>query len=340
MRVGIYGATGYTGVELIRWLRRHPEAEIVFATSRTYAGQRLGDAFAIADDLELVDASAAEPQSCDVVFLCLPHGETTIRTAQDVLAAGARVIDLSNDFRLRDPQQYAVWFKHAHSAPELLSEAVYGLPELYRAQIARARLVANPGCYPTSVILALLPLAQAGLLDNQVIVDAKSGVSGAGRSLSLKTHFVEANENFSPYNVGHTHRHIAEMEQELSTAAGSPVHVIFAPHLLPVSRGILSTCYVRLPRDLEPDAVRALYADQYTDEPFVRLLPAGQLPTLAHTTHTNLCVIGLQPVDDRGNWIVMASEDNLVKGASGQALQNMNIMVGLPETMGLGGRGQ
>jgi N-acetyl-gamma-glutamyl-phosphate reductase len=337
MRIGIYGATGYTGIELIRWLRRHPQAEIAFATSRTYAGKRLSDAFATTDDLPLVDASQADPSACDVAFLCLPHGETTIQTAKMVLEAGARVIDLSNDFRLRNPQQYSTWFKHPHGAPELLEEAVYGLPELYRERIAGARLVANPGCYPTSVLLALLPLAEAGMLDDQVIIDAKSGVSGAGRSLALKTHFAEANENFSPYNVGHTHRHIAEMEQELAVAGGKPVHVIFAPHLLPVSRGIMSTCYVRLPRDFNQDAVRDLYAKRYRGEPFVRVLQTGQLPTLAHVVHTNLCVIGLQPVDDRGNWIVMATEDNLVKGASGQAMQNMNIMFGLPETTGLAG---
>jgi N-acetyl-gamma-glutamyl-phosphate reductase len=269
------------------------------------------------------------------VFLCLPHGPATIAAAQEVLAAGVRVIDLSNDFRLRDPRVYATWFKDPHAAPELLAEAVYGLPEGYRAQIAQARLVANPGCYPTSVLLALLPLAEAGLLDGQVIVDAKSGVSGAGRSLSLKTHFVETNENFAPYNIGHSHRHIAEMEQELAVAAGSPIHVIFAPHLLPVNRGILSTIYVRLARDTDPADVYALYTERYASEPFVRVLPQGQLPTLNHTVHTNLCVIGLQQVDDRGNWIITSSEDNLVKGASGQALQNMNIMFGLPETAGL-----
>jgi N-acetyl-gamma-glutamyl-phosphate reductase len=174
------------------------------------------------------------------------------------------------------------------------------------------------------------------LLDGQVIVDAKSGVTGAGRSLSLKTHFAETHENFAPYNIGHTHRHIAEMEQELA-AAGAPVHVIFSPHLLPVNRGILSTIYVRLPTDLDPDAVRSLYAERYEHEPFVRLLPPGQLPTLNHTVHTNLCVIGIQRVDDRGNWIITSSEDNLVKGASGQAIQNMNVMFGLPETAGLEG---
>jgi N-acetyl-gamma-glutamyl-phosphate reductase len=335
MRIGIYGATGYTGLELIRWLRRHPQAEIVFATSRSYAGQRLSDAFPTTDDLPLVDGSAADPASVDVAFLCLPHGPTTIATATEVLAAGARVIDLSNDFRLRDPESYAAWFKHAHGAPDLLAQAVYGLPEVYREQIKSARIVANPGCYPTSVLLALLPLAQAGLLDGQVIVDAKSGVSGAGRSLSLKTHFVEANENLAPYNIGHTHRHIAEMEQELALAAGSPVHVIFAPHLLPISRGILATIYVHLPADLSFDTVRERYAARYDREPFVHLLPPGQPATIQHTVHTNRCAIGLTQADDRGTWIITSSEDNLVKGASGQAIQNLNVMFGLPETMGL-----
>ncbi len=335
MRIGIYGATGYTGFELIRWLRRHPNAEIVFATSRTYAGKRLSDAFATTDDLPLVDGSEADPGAVDVVFLCLPHGETTIKTAIEVLAAGARVIDLSNDFRLRDAAVYEQWFKHAHGAPDLLDKAVYGLPELYREQIKDARLVGNPGCYPTSVILGLLPLAEAGLLNGQVIVDAKSGVSGAGRSLSLKTHFAETNENFAPYNIGHAHRHIAEMEQELAAVSGSPLHIIFSPHLLPVNRGILSTMSMQLPRDMEADAVRELYTQRYQNEPFVRMLPSGQLPTLQHTTHTNLCAINVQQVDDRGNWIVMASEDNLVKGASGQAIQNMNVMFGVPETAGL-----
>jgi len=337
MRIGIYGATGYTGLELIGWLRRHKHAEIVFATSRTYAGKRLSDAFATTDDLPLHDASDVDASSADVVFLCLPHGETTIATAREALAAGTRVIDLSNDFRLRDAAQYESWFKHPHSAPELLEQAVYGLPELYREQLRGTRLAANPGCYPTSVLLALLPLAEAGLLDGQVIVDAKSGTSGAGRSLSLKTHFVEVNENFAPYNIGHNHRHIAEMEQELSRAAGGPMHVIFSPHLLPVNRGILSTIYLRLPRDLDTAAARGLFEQRYGDEPFVRLLPEGTLPTLRHTAYTNRCAINLQRVDERGNWIVMSSIDNLAKGASSQAVQCMNVMFGLPETEGLTG---
>ncbi|GAC1356579.1 MAG: N-acetyl-gamma-glutamyl-phosphate reductase [Herpetosiphon sp.] len=333
INVGVYGATGYAGHELIGLLRGHPEVHIRWATSRTYAGKRLSDAFPTVDSLELVDAAGARPADCDVVFCCLPHG-TTIATAEAALAAGCRVIDLSADFRLRDPADYPRWYKHTHTAPHLLAEAVYGLPERYRDRILHAALVAVPGCYPTSVLLALMPLAEAGLLDGQIIADSKSGISGAGRSLNLKYHFVEANENFAPYKIGHVHQHIGEMEQELA-AAGGPVHVVFTPHLLPVSRGILSTIYLRLARDMDPAAVRALYAERYGPEPFVHLLPEGVLPTLSHAVHTNHCVVQIQPADDRGNWIVMASEDNLIKGAAGQAVQNMNIMFGFNETLGL-----
>ena len=334
IKAGIYGATGYTGYEVIRLLRGHPGARIMWATSRSYAGQRLGDAFASIDPLPLVAAEEVDPAECDVVFLCLPHG-VTVPTAVAALEAGARVIDLSADFRLRNPEDYVTWYGKEHEAPHLLAQAVYGLTELYRDRIRGARLVANPGCYPTSVLLGLLPLQRAGLITGQVIVDAKSGVSGAGRSLTLKTHFVEANDNFSPYNIGHAHRHIAEMEQELA-ANGTALHVIFSPHLLPVNRGILSTMYVRLPADVELHTVRELYEQAYGDEPFVHLLPEKQLPTLRHVVGTNHCVLQVQQADDRGNWIVLAAEDNLVKGAAGQAVQNMNVMFGCEETAGLG----
>ncbi len=333
VKVGIHGATGYIGYETIQWLRMHPEAEIAWATSRTYAGKRLSDAFPTIDPLPLVDSDAVDMSTVDVVFACLPHG-ITAPTVEAALAAGARVIDASADFRLHNPDDYIKWYGKPHEAASLLPDAVYGLSERHRDQIKGPRLLANPGCYPTSVLLGLLPLQDAGLLDGQAIVDAKSGVSGAGRSLSLKTHFVETNESFSPYNIGHSHRHIAEMEQELASA-GAPVHVIFSPHLIPVNRGILSTMYVRLPADLDVATVRALYETAYGDEPFVHLLPEGQLPTLRHVTHTNHCVLQVQRVDDRGNWIVLAALDNLVKGAAGQAIQNMNIMFGLHETLGL-----
>ena len=336
IRAGIYGATGYTGYEVIKLLRGHPEVRIMWATSRSYAGKRLSDAFTTVDSLPLVAAEEVDPGTCDVVFLCLPHG-VTVPTATAALEAGARVIDLSADFRLHAAEDYLTWYGKPHGAPQMLAEAVYGLPEVYRDRLRGARLVANPGCYPTSVLLGLLPLQRAGLIAGQVIVDAKSGVSGAGRSLALKTHFVEANDNFAPYNIGHSHRHIAEMEQELA-ACGERLHVIFSPHLLPVNRGILSTIYVRLPAETEPSAVRELYEQAYADEPFVHLLPEGQLPALRHVVTTNHCVLQVQRVDDRGNWIVTAAIDNLVKGASGQAVQNMNVVFGCDETLGLGAR--
>lgn len=333
IKAGVYGATGYTGYEVLQLLRAHPHVRIAWATSRTYAGKRLSDAFATVDPLPLIDAEQANPAECDVVFLCLPHG-ATVPTAVAALEAGARVVDLSADFRLRAPADYDQWYGKAHGAPDLLGEAVYGLPEVYREQIRGARLIANPGCYPTSVLLGLLPLQCAGLLDGQVIVDAKSGVSGAGRSPSLKTHFVEANDNFSPYNIGHSHRHIAEMEQELA-AQGAAQYVVFSPHLLPVNRGILSTIYVRLPASVDEQGVRSLYEQAYRDEPFVHLLPAGQLPTLRHAVGTNRCVLQVQRAGESGTWIVTSTIDNLIKGAAGQAVQNMNLQFGFDETAGL-----
>jgi N-acetyl-gamma-glutamyl-phosphate reductase len=256
-------------------------------------------------------------------------------------AAGARVVDLSADFRLHDPAVYQRWYGIAHTEPALLAQAVYGLPELHRAAIAPADLVANPGCYPTSVILGLAPLARAGWLHGQVIADSKSGVSGAGRKPKLNNSFVEANENLSPYSIGYSHRHIAEMEQELSAArrtmddAGQDMRIVFSPHLLPVSRGILSTIYVSLPNGVDQAAVRAAYAEAYAHEPFVHLLPTGQVATLHHTVHSNRCAIGLTFVPDSATLIVTSTIDNLLKGASGQAVQNMNVMFGLAETMGL-----
>jgi len=243
---------------------------------------------------------------------------------------------LSADFRLPDVATYERWYGVPHTAPDLLAEAVYGLPELYRDQIRSARLVANPGCYPTSVNLALYPLASSGLLCPDIIVDSKSGVSGAGRKPKLATHFVEVDENLSPYNIGYQHRHIAEMELVLGRAwlEGGAPEITFAPHLLPVGRGILSTMYVTLSEDLEPKDVHALYNEVYHHAPFVHVLPPGQAATLHHTRYTNMCVIGLTRVRNR-RWIITSSIDNLMKGASGQAVQNMNLMFGLKETTGL-----
>ncbi len=334
LKVGIFGATGYTGFELVKILRRHPHAEIAFATSEQSAGRLLSQVFPCPWDIPLVSAVDASLDEVDAAFLCLPHG-ASIPTVQRVVEAGVRAIDLSADFRLSSPAVYEAWYKTPHTAVDLLAEAVYGLPELNRDAIANARLVAVPGCYPTSVILGLYPLAAQGLLaGDSVIVDSKSGVSGAGRGLKLTTHFVEAHDNFSPYNIGHTHRHIPEMEEQLSRVADRPIHVTFSPHLLPVNRGILSTMYVSLPEPWSENRLNALYRESYAGEPFIYILPAGELATLRHTVGTNLCAISLTLASEQ-QLIVCSSEDNLLKGASGQAVQCMNLMFGLEETAGL-----
>jgi len=334
IKVGIIGATGYTGNELLKSFTLHPEVELGFCTSESYTGQRYSEVFACPYDQTLVSAESADPGSVDVAFLCLPHG-VSVDMVKRVRAAGTRVIDLSADFRLHEAADYQRWYNHDHTEPGMLSEAVFGLPEVYRDQIAKADLLANPGCFPTSVILGLRPLAEAGALsDSRLIVDSKTGVSGAGRGLSLTTHFVEANENLSPYNIGYRHRHISEMEQELNAAGGGPYEVTFSPHLLPVTRGILSTMYVWVKPEWSLARVHELYEQAYAGEPFVHVLPEGKLATLAHVNYTNRCVISLSEVRP-GQLIVCSAIDNLVKGASGQAVQNMNIMFGLDERLGL-----
>jgi len=332
--VGIVGSTGYTGFELLNIFARHPEVELAFCTSESYAGQRYCDVFACPYEQTLVPSDQAPVEEADIVFLCLPHG-VSIETVARVRRAGVKAIDLSADFRMRNPADYKRWYGHEHTATDLLAEAVYGLPELYREQIAGAGLVANPGCYPTSVILGLRPLAAAGALaDRRLIVDSKSGVSGAGRGLNLTTHFVEVNENFSPYNIGYKHHHISEMEQELDAAGGGPYEVTFSPHLLPVNRGIVSTMYVWLKPEWTEARVREEYERAYGGEHFVCLLPAGKLATLAHVVNTNRCAISVTQVRE-GQFIVCSAIDNLIKGASGQAVQNMNVMFGLSEGLGL-----
>ena len=335
IKVGVFGATGYTGVELIRILMRHPGVRVVFATSLSYAGKSLADVYASAPALSLITAEAASIDRVDVVFLCLPHAAAA-GTAVAALAAGARVIDLSADFRLRDADAYAAWYDHQHPAPYLLAEAVYGLTEFARDEVVEARLVANPGCYPTSILLALQPLLAAAVaVTGPIIADAKSGVSGAGRTPKQSTHFVEVADNFSPYQIGRTHRHLPEMEQMIAGwRKDSPPPLIFSPHLLPVPRGILATIYATLDEPGAEEALRTLYAEAYAGEPFVTILPAGQLASLAHVTHTNRCVISLTLA---GNTLILTSAiDNLVKGAAGQAVQNMNVMFGCEETAGFG----
>ncbi|MBC7239127.1 MAG: N-acetyl-gamma-glutamyl-phosphate reductase, partial [Chloroflexi bacterium] len=255
--------------------------------------------------------------------------------AKRVLEAGARCIDLSADFRLHDAAVYGAWY-HTHPLPELLPEAVYGLTEIYRRQVAGGRLVANPGCYPTGPLLALYPLLRQGaLVDERIIIDAKSGVSGAGAKPTPTTHFVTVHDNFSAYNVGHVHRHTPEIEQELSAYAGRPVRIVFSPHLLPVSRGILSTIYIRTLPGWDLDRILDTWHAAYAGEPFVNILPKGSLATLSHVVNTNRCALSIAPAGAEGEYIIITTLDNLVKGASGQAVQNMNVMFGLPETHGL-----
>lgn len=333
IRVGIYGATGYTGLELVRLLQHHSAAEIAFATSTSQAGKTLRQVFPAAPAIPLVAAEDARLETVDVVFLCLPHAAAA-ESAVVALASGKRVIDLSADFRLRDSHVYREWYGHTHPAPALLEEAVYGLTEVFRDDLRAARLVANPGCYPTSVLLALRPLLVSGLaIDGPIIADSKSGVSGAGRTPTQATHFVEVAENFSAYKIGRAHRHLPEMEQAIAWWREDAPPLVFSPHLLPVPRGILSTIYVSLVEEVAESDLRMEFHKYYDSEPFVEVLPPGELASLAHVNYTNRCVIGLTLA---GRTLILTSAiDNLIKGAAGQAMQNMNVMFGCPETTGL-----
>ncbi len=340
VRIALLGATGYTGSELLRLLTAHPQVEIAAATADRHAGKDISEVFPQFSGLGVPPLTRIEDQdwsAVDAVFCCLPHG-----TTQEVVAAlpgHLRILDLSADFRLRDPAVFAEWYGHAHLAPGLQGEAVYGLTERARAAIASARLVACPGCYPTSAILPLAPLLEAGAIDpaDGIIVDSKSGVSGAGRALREASLFAEVAEGVHAYGVGR-HRHAPEIEQELSAAAGQGVTVSFTPHLIPMNRGILSTVYVRLAPGVEVAALRETLAGAYDGEPFVRTVPEGVLPATRHVRGSNLALIGVFADRLPGRAILVSVLDNLVKGASGQALQNMNLMFGLPETAGLGHR--
>jgi N-acetyl-gamma-glutamyl-phosphate reductase len=335
-RIGILGASGYTGAELIRLLLRHPMAEIAVLTADRQAGKPVGAVFphlAGAGLPDLVAIDAVDWGALELVFCALPHG-----TTQEVVAGLPRhlkIVDLSADFRLADVATYAEWYGHAHRAPELQKEAVYGLTEIAREAVRDARLVANPGCYPTAAQLPLVPLLRAGLIDpDDIIVDAKSGVSGAGRAAREESLFCEVAEGIHAYGVAR-HRHAPEIEQGLSAAAGRKILVTFTPHLVPMNRGILATIYVRLAPGATPGDLRHVLERAYRDEPFVRVLPGGGLPATRHVRGTNLCLIGLCADRAPKRAILVAAIDNLVKGASGQAIQNMNLMLGLPETSAL-----
>ena len=335
INVGVFGATGYTGFETIKIINKHPDMQLVFATSESSTGQTLSDLYPAPWPIPLVAAAEAPLNQVEAVFCCLPHG-ASIPTVVAARQAGVRVIDLSADFRLANAELYQKWYNVPHEAPDLLNEAVYGLPEINRAEVSQTELVANPGCYPTSVLLALYPLLRANLLEPAaaIIADCKSGVSGAGRKATLKTHFVEVNENLSPYNIGQGHRHVPEMAQMISNLGGPGHQLIFSPHLVPINRGMLSTIYVTLADDLLPEAARALYTATYASEPLVWLLPPGQLASMAHTQHRTRCAISVTAVSPR-QLILCSSIDNLGKGAAGQAVQNFNVMFGLAETTGL-----
>lgn len=339
IRAGIAGATGYAGAELVRWLSRHHQVKLTLLTSRQYAGVAFAKIFpsfrGVIDQIcEPYDA-ARMIQETDVVFLALPH-QLPMRMVPDLLAAHRKVIDLSADFRLTDARVYEAHYQ-AHEAPELLERAVYGLSEVHTTAIAQAQLVANPGCYPTSALLPLIPLLQARLIEaSQIIVDAKSGVSGAGRSPVLTTHFCEVAESFKAYKVAQ-HRHNPEMDEKLSLAAGQAVHVTFVPHLVPMSRGMLTTIYARLANGIEAADIAAEFRRYYEGRPFVRLRGESELPDTRHVRNTNFCDIGWRIDTAARNLILISAIDNLVKGAAGQAVQNMNIMFGLAEDTGLAG---
>lgn len=329
--VGIYGATGYTGQELVRLLDQHPHASIRFATSESAAGQSLRAHNPTAPDILLTAAADAPLDAVEAVFLCLPHTRSAPLAAQ-ALAQGARVVDLSADLRLDDPEVYAQWYKVAHPAPDLLP-VPYGLPELGRDALAGARVIANPGCYATATLLATAPLVRCGALipGAPLIVDAKSGVSGAGRTPKVHTLFCEVHGNFSPYSIGRAHRHLAEIEQVLAAQGDHNGAVIFSPHLLPTDRGILATVYAQV---TDQDAAIEAITAQYAAEPLVTVLSPGELATLAHVVRTPRAVLSLTPAD-ANTLIVVAVIDNLLKGAASQAVQNFNLMWDLPETSGL-----
>ena len=336
IKVGIVGGTGYTGVELLRLLAQHPEAQVEVITSRSEAGVAVADMYPNLRghyDLEFTVPDADALAACDVVFFATPHG-VAHSLAGDILARGGRVIDLSADFRIRDPELWAQWYGQPHGAPELLKEAVYGLPETRRELIKDARLIAVPGCYPTAVQLAALPLLEAGIVEPEIVADCKSGVSGAGRGAKVGSLLCEASESVSAYGAS-GHRHLPEISQELNRGAGETIALTFVPHLMPMIRGIHATVYADLKPGQSEQDLQALYEKRYANEPFVDVMPAGSHPATRSVKGVNMCRISLHRPQNGNKVVILSVIDNLVKGASGQAIQNMNLMFGLNEDAGL-----
>ena len=334
IKVGIVGGTGYTGVELLRILSQHPEVQIQAITSRQEAGMAVAELFPSLRGrvaLKFSDPAEAALDGCAVVFFATPNG-IAMQQARSLLDVGVRVIDLAADFRIKDVAVWEKWYGMPHACPELVAEAVYGLPEINRDRIKEARLVANPGCYPTAVQLGFLPLIEAGIVDtDHLVADTKSGVSGAGRKAEVHTLFAETSDNFKAYGVP-GHRHLPEIRQGLSNVAAKPVGLTFVPHLTPMIRGIHATLYARLTTDTD---LQALFEQRYANEPFVDVLPAGSHPETRSVRGSNFCRIAVHRPQGGDTVVVLSVTDNLVKGAAGQAVQNMNLMFGLPETLGI-----
>lgn len=338
LKVGIVGGTGYTGVELLRLLCTHPDVNLTAITSRGDAGLAVADMFPSLRgyvDLTFSDPAQAKLTECDVVFFATPHG-VAMSQAQALLDANVKVIDLAADFRLQDTAVFEKWYKMPHSCPDVLRSAVYGIPELYRDKIKSAQVIGNPGCYPTTVLLGLAPLLEQGLIDLSVpiVADSKSGVSGAGRKAEVATLFAEASDSMKAYGVA-GHRHHPEIFAQLTQLAGTDLQFIFVPHLIPMIRGMLSTIYVKLTVQGNQTDLQALYEQRYRNERFVDVMPAGSLPETRSVRGSNQIRIALHKQAESGYLTLVVVQDNLVKGAAGQAVQNMNIMFGLPENAGL-----
>src|SRR5687768_10058605 len=334
LKIGIVGGTGYTGVELLRILSQHPEVSIEAITSRKEAGMDVTQLFPSLRgriELKFSDPAEANLEKCDVVFFATPNG-IAMKQVPSLLDAGVRIIDLAADFRIKDIAVWEKWYGMPHACPELVAEAVYGLPEINRDRIKTARLIANPGCYPTAVQLGFLPLVESGAVDlDHLVADAKSGVSGAGRNAEIHTLFAEASDNFKAYGVP-GHRHLPEIRQGLSQAAKHPIGLTFVPHLTPMIRGIHATLYAKLLKEVD---LQALYENRYANEPFVDILPAGSHPETRSVRGSNLCRIAVHRPQGGDTAVILSVTDNLVKGAAGQAVQNMNLMFGLPETLAI-----